>query len=218
MIYSENQIIKFGEANREAIKFLESGLDEIAHPMGFSRKVFKIMKLITRSQFLFQNEKQLRNFEKVNQLGKLDNLSKNVLTKSFWKKVDLELLKPYGVTELIPAIDYAEFAKSHTIGLGFELLAVNNSNNKSDITSVRNLIADNISNGVDNFERALKINRQLSKASNFKLLFAALIVLKANEEYLLKTRLVNSIDEPTALIVNRTNIYKFEELFATPDY
>ena len=77
VIYSENQIIKFGEGNREAIKFLESGIDKIAHPMGFSKKVFKIMKLITRSQFLFQNEKQLRNFEKVNQLGKLDNLSQN---------------------------------------------------------------------------------------------------------------------------------------------
>ena len=53
VIYSENQIIKFGDANREAIKFLESGIDKIAHPMGFSKKIYKIMKLITASSLIF---------------------------------------------------------------------------------------------------------------------------------------------------------------------
>lgn len=218
VIYSENQVIKFGEGNREAIKFLESGLDKIAHPMGFSRKVFKIMKLITRSQFLFQNEKQLRNFERVNQLGKLDNLSKKVLTKSFWKNLKLEQLKPYGVDELISHIDYHQFSKSHTIGLGFELLTINNSYNKSSIGSVRNLIADTINKGIEEFNSALNINRSLDSAKNLKLLFASLVILKANEEDLLKTRLVNSVDEPTALTVTKDNVVKFEQLFAKPNY
>lgn len=58
------------------------------------------MKLITRSQFLFQTEKQLRNFEKTNQLEKLDSISKTILTKEFWNAVKLEDLQPFGVTAL----------------------------------------------------------------------------------------------------------------------
>lgn len=48
---------------------------------------------------------------------------------------------------------YGEFAKTHTIGLGFELLAVNNSNSRSltSVESVRNLIANSIKNGGDEF-------------------------------------------------------------------
>ena len=91
-----------------------------------------------------------------------------------------------------------EFAKSHTVGLGFELLALNSSNNY-DIASVRNLIADKIKLGKKEFNSALHIDRSLSLAKQFKYLFASLIVLKANEEYKLKQRLINSVDEPTAL-------------------
>ncbi|AFZ38407.1 hypothetical protein Sta7437_4987 (plasmid) [Stanieria cyanosphaera PCC 7437] len=220
VIYSENQIIKFGEGNREAIKFLESGIDRLAHPMGFSRKVFKIMKLITRSQFLFQNEKQLRNFERVNQLGKLDNLSKNFLTYSFWKKIKLEDLEPYGVTELISSINYYNFAKAHTVGVGFELLAVNNSNSKSQtsIESVRNLITDSIKKGNEEFNSSLNLDRHLDSGNKFKLLFAALIVLRANEEYRLKTNLIESANEPTIVAVTPENICRFSELLSTPEF
>jgi hypothetical protein len=217
VIYSENQIIKFGDGNKEAIKFLESGIEKIAHPMGFTKQIYKIMKLITRSQFLFQNEKQLRNFESVNQLGKLDNLSKNVVTKSFWNSINLEKLKPYGVEEIISNIDYHEFAKEHSIGLGFELLALNTTHN-NDIKSVRNVIADKIKEGKTNFDSTLNLSRSLYLARNFKYLFASLIVLKANAEYQFKQSLINSIDEPTALVVTKDNINKFKDLFATPDY
>ena len=66
--YCEKEIIKFALGNLLAIQFLESdpNISEIAHPMGFTRKCYKLMKLITRSQFLFKNEKQLVNFEKTN--------------------------------------------------------------------------------------------------------------------------------------------------------
>ncbi|BAZ47376.1 hypothetical protein NIES4102_44220 (plasmid) [Chondrocystis sp. NIES-4102] len=217
VIYSEAQIFKFGDGNKEAIKFLESGVEKIAHPMGFSKKVYKIMKLITRSQFLFQNEKQLRNFEKVNQLGKLDNLSKNVVTKSFWNNLKLDLLKPYGVEEIIREIDYHSFAKEHSIGLGFELLALNTTHN-NDIGSVRNIISDKIKEGKTNFDSVLNLSRSLYLAKKFKYLFASLIILKANTEYKLKQTLINSIDEPTVLVVTKENVTKFEELLATPNY
>ncbi len=220
VIYSENQIIKFGDGNKEAIKFLESGIEKIAHPMGFTKKVFKIMKLITRSQFLFQNEKQLRNFETTNQLGKLDNLSKNAISKSFWNSLNIEQIKNYGVEKIIKDINYHEFAKKHSVGLGFELLTLNNTNknNKNNIKSIRNLIADKIKEGKKEFNSALHITRNIHLANQFKYLFASLIILKANEEYELKQKLINSVDEPTALIVTKDNITRFEELLSTPDY
>lgn len=65
------------------------------------------MKLITRSQFLFENEKQLKNFETTNYYRKLDCASKELLTKAFWKRLKLEDLKPFGVTELNRKIYFA---------------------------------------------------------------------------------------------------------------
>ena len=96
---------------------------------------------------------------------------------------------------------------------GFELLAVNNSNsrNVTSIQSVRNLIADSIKKGHDEFNSALNISRHLDSANNFKQLFGALIVLKANEEYYLKQRLINSTSEPTVLTVTKDNIMLFEQ-------
>ena len=218
--YCEKEIIKFGLGNRLAIQFLESdpNLDEIAHPMGFTRKCYKLMKLITRSQFLFKTEKQLVNFEKTNYYRKLDCASKDIFTRDFWKKLKLEDLKLFGVTELKPNIDYFEFSKKHPIGIGFEVLTLNNVN-KGDITSVRNFIADKIEEGKTNFNAALHIDRNVKLAKKFKLQFAAIVVLKANAEEDLKQLLVNSKDEPTILSVNRDRISRLEEIlcYAEPD-
>jgi hypothetical protein len=216
VIYHENQIIKFGEANRLAIQLLNSGIDEIAHPVGFSKHIFKLMKLITRSQFLFKNEKQLRNFERTNQLGKLDNLSKFWLNKSFWDSLNFDDLTDYGITELNKNIDYFEFSKSHTIGLGFELLALNSTHKKS-LKSVRNFIADSIQLGKTNFNACLNIDRSIALSKDFKYLFASLIVFKANSEYELKQILINSINEPTVMVVNKDTVKTLGELLEIPD-
>lgn len=215
-IYHESQIIKFGEANKIAIQFLESGIEEITHPTGFSKETFKIMKLVTRSQFLFQNEKQLVNFERTNQLGKLDKLSNFFLNKSYWKTLNLNQLKPYGVSELLPNFNYYDYAKQHPIGLGFELLSLNSSH-KNSIASVRNEIADKIKLGKSNFNSALHIDRNLTLARLFKNSFAATIVLKANAEEKLKTTLINSTSEPTQLVVNKDNITTLAQLLQRPE-
>jgi hypothetical protein len=173
------------------------------------------MKLVTRSQFLFQNQKQLRNFERTNQLGKLDILSKNLLTKRFWDSVTLDDLKPYGVTELRSDCNYWEYAKEHPVGLGFELLSLNRTH-KGSIASVRNLIADKIQEGVENFNAALQIDRNVSLAANFTTLFAALVALRANDEASLRDMLVNSTSEPTILVVTRDNVKTLAEL--RPDF
>lgn len=218
LMYSERQIIKFGEGNKIAIKFLENSpeIDEISHPMGFTRMNYKLMKLITRSQFLFKNEKQLVNFEKTNYYSKLDCLSKFIFTPRFWKDLKLEDLKPYGVKELKPYINYYEFSKSHPIGIGFELLSLNNIYN-GDIGAVRKFIADKIKEGKKDFNGCLQIDRRLFLAKKYKCLFAAIIVLKANAEEDLKELLLNSNNEPTILTVNQDQIVRLTDLLSYSD-
>ena len=206
----QDEIIKFGEACKLAVKYLKDS-SEIVFPIGLSQKKYKVMKLITRSQFLFQNEKQLRNFEGVNQLGKLDVLSKVPLGIKFWNKVTLEDLKPYGVTELKPECDYRKYNQKHPVGLGFELLCLNSKHNGS-IVSVRNLIADKIASGTTNFNAALHVDRNLFLASEFDNFFAALIVLRANAEIDLKNTLLASTDQPTAMTVNQENVKTLSEV------
>jgi hypothetical protein len=210
----ENKIIKFGEGVKIAVKYLKE-VDRIAFPCGFSQTKYKLMKLITRSQFLFKTEKQLRNFERTNQLGKLDGLSKILLTKVFWKNVTLKDLRPHGVTELRSDCDYWQYNKDHPIGLGFELLTLNNSH-KGSIKSVRNFLADKIQDGVENFNAALNLDRNLLLAAEFKNQFAALIVLRANAEMSLRDTLVNSTNEPTVMVVSPENVKTLAEL--RPDF
>jgi hypothetical protein len=210
-IDAEDEVIKFGDGNVLAIKFLESGIDEIAHPMGFSTKKYKLMKLITRSQFLFLNEKQLRNFETTNQLGKLDSLSKNWLTPKYWNKLTLDKLQPYGVSELIQNCDYYQYAKDRPSGIGFELLALNRSH-KGSIESVRNLIADKIKTNCTNFNAALNIDKNIELSNKFTNIFAALTVLRANAEIRLRDILINSANEPTILAISRESVTNLNEL------
>lgn len=206
----QNEIIKFGEGCKLAVKYLKQ-VEKIAFPCGLVQKKYKLMKLITRSQFLFQTEKQLRNFERVNQLGKLDILSKVPLGIKFWQNVTLEDLRPYGVTELKPECDYKQYNQDHPIGVGFELLCLSRSHNRS-IESVRRLIADKILAGVENFNAALHIDRNLELASEFHNLFAALVVLRANAEVELRNFLVKSTDQPTQTVVTRDNVRTLGEL------
>ena len=204
--------------NRLAIQFLESdpNISEIAHPMGFTRKCYKLMKLITRSQFLFKNEKQLKNFETTNYYRKLDCVSKQLLTKAFWKNLKLEDLEKFGVNELNPKIDYYKFGKKHPNGIGFEIISLGTNN--SNIKSVRCLITDKIKLGKNNFNAALNIDRSVNLARKFKLQFAALIVLKANEEERLKQLLIISIKEPTILTVSKENVVRLEDYLSYNDY
>ena len=141
-----------------------------------------------------------------------------MLYAGIWKKLKLEDLKLFSVTELKPNIDYFEFSKKHPIGIGFEVLTLNNVNN-GDIASVRNFIADKIEEGKKDFNAALNIDRNVKLAKKFKLQFAAIVVLKANAEEDLKQLLVNSKDEPTILSVNRDRISRLEEIlcYAEPD-
>jgi len=203
LIYSENSILKFGDGTQKAIQFLKE-VDSIVHPMGFSMKVFKMMKLITRSQFLFLNETQLKNFE-TNE-SKLAEISKLFSSKKFWDEFKHD--------EKIEGIDYYDFSKTHSTGVGFELLALLN-NYKGSIQVVRQLIQGKILEGCQNFNAGLHLDRTVEKVLNddIKQVLASVIMLKKNEDIKLKNTLLNSLKEPTLLVVSRDNIHSLADVW-----
>jgi hypothetical protein len=210
LIYSENKLIKFGDGNLLAIRFLETGSEHIAHPMGFDTVAYKMMKLVTRSQFLFQTELQLRNFETNEET--LANLSKEIglANKVFWDKLTAEDVAPYDI-ELREGIDYFSYAKGHPVGVGFELLALSPTA-KGDINLVRQKIVELINEGCKNFNAGLNIGRNLDYGKPLKNLFASVIVAKKNAEDDLRLLLENSADEATQFSVRPENIKRLGEL------
>ena len=210
LIYSETKLIKFGDGNKIAISMLESGSEHIAHPMGFDTTAYKLMKLITRSQFLFQNEAQLRNFE-TNEMT-LTELSKELglNQKIFWDKLKPDDITAYEI-EYREDVDYFSYAKTHPCGVGFELLALAPSV-KGDINIVRCKIVELIDKGCKNFNADLAITRNLKNGSQLKNLFAAVIVAKKNAEDDLRLLLENSANEPTIVSVTSENIKRLHEL------
>ncbi|WP_332984708.1 hypothetical protein [Microcoleus sp. A003_D6] len=207
LIYSENSILKFSDGTQKAIQYLKE-VERIVHPMGFSLKIFKMMKLISRSQFLFLNESQLRNFE-TNE-GKLAEVSKSFLSKKFWDEFEHP--------EKIEGENYYEFSKSHSTGVGFELLALMNKY-KGSIKAVRKLIQSKILEGCNNFNAGLNIDRTIDKVLNddIKKVLATVVMLKKNEDIKLKNTLLNSLSEPTLLVVSRDNVHTLDQVWKNED-
>ncbi|HZH38599.1 MAG TPA: hypothetical protein VEX17_00855, partial [Bacillales bacterium] len=202
-IYSENSILKFGDGTQKAIQYLKE-VEKIVHPMGFSLKVFKMMKLISRSQFLFLNETQLRNFE-TNE-SKLAEISKLFSSKKFWDEFKHD--------EKIEGENYYEFSKTHSTGIGFELLALMNKY-KGSIKSIRQLIQGKILEGCKDFNAGLNIDRTIDKVLNddIKEILATVIMLKKNEDIKLKNTLLNSLNEPTLLVISRDNVHTLNDVW-----
>ncbi|MBD2485871.1 hypothetical protein [Planktothrix sp. FACHB-1365] len=204
LIYSENSILKFGDGTQKVIQFLKE-VDQIVHPMGFSMKVFKMMKLISRSQFLFLNESQLRNFE-TNE-NKLAEISKLFTSKKFWEEFKHD--------EKIEGVNYHEFSKNHSTGVGFEILALMKKYNGS-IQAIRQLIQGKILEGCKDFNAGLHLDRTVEKVLNdeIKKVLATVIMLKKNEDIKLKNTLLNSLNEPTLLVVGRENVHTLDEVWS----
>jgi hypothetical protein len=209
LIYPEVCIFKLGDGNQKALTMLSTGSEEIAHPMGFSSTTYKLMKLCTRSQFLFKNESQLRNFETNEET--LANLSKIAFSQgTFWSQIKQSDVDVFGV-ELREGVDYETFAKNHPIGIGFELLTFSPAY-KGDIGNVRNKIVDLINDGCENFNAGLHISRNLKYGEKIKYNLAAIVIAKKNADDDLRKILEVSASEPTLLSVNKGNIKRLEEL------
>lgn len=206
-IYSENTIIKFSDGTQKALQFLKE-CERIVHPMGFGTKAFKMMKLISRSQFLFLNESQLRNFE-TNE-AKLAELSKTFANRTFWER--------YQNDEKIINENYWEYSKTHPTGIGFEILALMKKH-KGCIQSVRQMIQEKILEGCKDFNAGLNLDRSVQNllTDELKDILASVIVLKKNADIELKNTLLNSLDEPTLLVVSQENIATLEQIWTGED-
>jgi hypothetical protein len=176
--------------------------------MGMSMKIYKMMKLISRSQFLFLNETQLRNFE-TNEV-KLAEISKIFANKKFWEN--------YQHKDKITGVDYYNYSKTHSVGIGFEILALMKKH-KGSIASVRQNIQEKILEGCQNFNAGLNIDRTIENllTDEMKDIFANTIIAKKNADNELKTMLLNSINEPTVMTVTRDDIHTLESTWLNGD-
>lgn len=208
-IYEDETIIKLSDGNIIAIGYFRDDLelDQIVHPMGFNTKQYKIMKLVSRSQFNFNDEIQLTHFEKCQ--DSLSNMSKKLLNKSFWKNFVEK--NPLNLQFNTTFEEYWIYGKKHPVGIGFELLSLNNKYNgnlKALRTDINNLIID----GETNFNNTLKINDSILETPEIiKNFLATVIVLRLNANLELKQCLINSCNEPNNPILNRNNVKSLQD-------
>lgn len=208
-IYEDEKIIKLSDGNIVAIGYFrdDPDLEQIVHPMGFSTKQYKIMKLISRSQFNFQNQEQLSNFEYCQEL--LSNMSKKLLNKDFWRKFIAN--NPLNLEFYTTFEDYWNYGKKHPVGIGYELLSLNDKYN-GDLRLLRTDINNLINNGETNFNNVLKINNSILETPEIiKNFLATVITLRYNSNLKLKECLINSCNEPNNPILSRNNIKSLQD-------
>jgi hypothetical protein len=206
--YTENKIIKFSDGNKLAIKVLNTLQDgeKIIHPMGLSTNAFKCLKLVSSSQFLFETEKQLRNFETNENV--LFEISKKLLTRSFFETFQHD--------EKRKDVDYYQFSKTHPVGIGLEFLALSPKFDGS-IETIRQCIYKAINSGSTNFNASLHITRNLKYVEKFKNIFALIIIKKCNAELDLINVMRASVGDNTLLTLGRENIKTLEQILAVED-
>jgi hypothetical protein len=206
--YTENKIIKFSDGNKLAIKVLSTLQDgeKIIHPVGLSTSAFKCLKLVSSSQFLFQTEKQLRNFETNENV--LFEVSKKLLTRSFFETFQHD--------EKRVGVDYYQFSKTHPVGIGLEFLALLPKFNGS-IACVRESIHNAIKSGKTDFNASLNISRSLKYVEKFKDIFVSIVIKKCNAEIDLINVMRASVGDNTLLTLGKENIKTLEQILAVED-
>jgi hypothetical protein len=76
-------------------------------------------------------------------------------------------------------------------------------------------VLSKILEGCKDFNAGLNIDRTIEKVLNddIKQLLATVIMLKKNEDIKLKNTLLNSLNEPTLLVVSRDNVHTLDEVW-----
>ena len=87
---------------------------------------------------------------------------------------------------------------------------------KGSIKSVRELIQGKILEGCKDFNAGLNIDRVVDKvlSDDIKQVLATVIILKKNEDTKLKNTLLNSLSEPTLLVVSRDNVHTLDDVWS----
>ena len=86
---------------------------------------------------------------------------------------------------------------------------------KGSIKSIRQLIQGKILEDCQNFNAGLNIDRTVEKILNddIKEVLATVIMKKQNEDIKLKNTLLESLKEPTLLIVTRENVHTLDDVW-----
>jgi hypothetical protein len=210
-IHTEERFLKVADATREVMAYFDifPELEELCYPCGFSKKVFKIQKLISPSQFQLQSEKQFNYMEK--HFCKLSNLFKELIPKSiflkYWECNSKMKYKKYSL-ETIWSI-----AKRKSVGYGFEIYSIS-SKYKNNVTYLRKDLQSYIDKteklNISSFLNSTRILKNLPEVFITTLMSVAL--LKIEEDLSIYELLINSIKEPHNMIIKRNEVKRLSEI------
>lgn len=243
LIYCEKEVIKLSQGSIDAIRILKDAgdvannnkrrimmpaelavqiaADGIAHPMGFSKNGVKLLKLISPSQFMCQDEQQYKILS--NAYDECKRISKSLLPRNNWERnLDVDYLKTFkgygteGVFEvdIREELDYAAYNQISPCGLGFEVLVWGNQEIHT-IQDARVRIAEVLkeykleSSGQFNLRAQLNLLRSINNLENHKYithLLAATQIIKLNFEHDYRVTLANSVEQPTVRVCYQEDI------------
>ena len=238
LIYADKSILKLSQGSVDAIRILKDAenvanrgknelrmpqelaeqiaVDGICHPMGFSRCEIKVMKLISPSQFLPKDFRQMKILMSFYEECK--NISKTLLPKDNWSnklaiekiKREFPIITSNGSIQTLDyreELDYARFNQLNPVGLGFELLKWGNRelNTLEDVrTRFVELIEDYNPNELWNIKKALhwtdRIKDNLKTNIYLRHFLAAVQIAKLNYEIDYRQTLANSINDPMSRV------------------
>lgn len=237
LIYADKSIIKLSQGSVDAIRILKDAEDVanrgkslvkmpsdlaaqiavtgICHPMGFSRHEVKILKLISPSQFLTKDFRQMKILNALYEECK--SISKILLPGTDWnrklaiKKIETEFPiitsdRYLDKVKYRDDLDYATYNKLNPVGLGFELLIWGNRDFKC-LDDVRNRFVELIGDYDENEEWQLRQNlswirivENLESNIYLKHFLASVIIAKLNYEIDYRTTLANSVEDPMSRV------------------
>ena len=84
---------------------------------------------------------------------------------------------------------------------------------------MRELIQEKILEDCQNFNAGLNLDRSIQNllSEELKDILASVIILKKNEDVVLKNTLLNSLEESTLLVVSQENISTLEQIWIGED-
>ena len=249
-IFADKEIVKLSQGSIDAIRILQDsdavannekfrlGMPEdtaaliydsgICHPMGYTKDKFKLMKLISPSQFLYNNFDEYKEVFKL--CAMCGSISKYLLTNNWTYDLDEEFLsefKAYGDKGKIisPIVNdnfihhYHEMNRKSPVGLGLELL-IYGSENLNSIKDVRRKIQEILEDFRDSNKKNFNLKKKihfverilpnLDESKYLKHLLAATVILKTNAKIDYIQTLANSAFDPMQRVVFIGDIHQLK--------
>ncbi|MUG99791.1 hypothetical protein F7734_48970 [Scytonema sp. UIC 10036] len=214
------------QGKRNVIKMTSELAEEITsygilHPMGWSKKEIKLMKLISTSQFLPPTKEVRKDLDRF--LLRCSTISKELLDGKFWKNLQeshLKEVEAYFKQERINItmrsdLNYEAFNDKYPCGLGFELICWGSTRTFTEVRQViQKYVLDktfNVGIKVNNLQQHIdfsdKILPKLKDNRQLKLFLAASQIIKLNAEMEYREKLSRSVqDNPTGRKVTFSDI------------